>query len=325
MGTNTETRQANLANDALVNALIPLTSAELRAIQRRMQAVLTEAKAPLDPAPFMDRLIAMAKALNGFATNKLLWWYAPRGNVCSALLQKHMAFTLFVPAGRADKARQAVDLLVAAKVLPVDRDEAAAPDLETRILDIIRPLVRFPAQKAKRLAAALSRWYTVIAPSILVDLENEVDTVTLHKHAMATIQEYGPKAAAHFMRNTGLMSGSTALPIIDVHILKLLAGLGFTVTDSRGRSLPYDGYVQQFATLSKITDLPPLLLDAMAWCSYAGNWDMSGSDFDNFGPRVAKSVQQTTVKTENDNDRNQQPDITDHEDAGQGGLHPAQA
>ena len=46
-----------------------------------------------------------------------------------------------------------------------------------------------------------------------------------------------------------------------------------------------DVHAEQFAQLSRDNDLPPLFLDAMAWCAYAKNWDMSKSDFDNFNPR----------------------------------------
>jgi hypothetical protein len=93
---------------------------------------------------------------------------------------------------------------------------------------------------------------------------------------MESVVGFGEKAASHFMRNTGLMRGWSALPIIDTHIHKALEVY----------QLPHKGYPDaecSFTALATKTGIPPLLLDAVLWCAYAKNWDVTHSDFDNFG------------------------------------------
>jgi hypothetical protein len=135
----------------------------------------------------------------------------------------------------------------------------------------IRPNVRFYRTKIKRLEEAIGDW-----DKIRDGMEQSRDPESRQTWLMDNITGLGKKAAAHFMRNTGLMSGFNALPIIDVHIHKALEKLNFK----------HDAYNEaevSFKELVYLTALPPLLLDACLWCAYADNWDITHSDYDNFG------------------------------------------
>lgn len=291
MGTHAKARQID-TTDAVLTAQIPLYKDQIKVIQDRVWALLLKAGAPDDPGKDLHTR-NIARAINHFSTNRLLWWYAGVPGSADEVLQKHLAFTLFVPAGRADKARAAVDALA-----DVGLFKHGAEVITSQILDIIRPLVRFPAQKTERLAMALRRWAVELVPAIAERLDRrDQHPVADRAWIMANIKGYGPKAAAHFMRNTGIMFGTKALPIIDVHIIKLLKGLGYEMY-GEDFTRHYDKHAKQFAALARDNDLPPLFLDAMAWCAYAKNWDMSKSDFDNFNPRGVEHARPMITSSE---------------------------
>lgn len=211
----------------------------------------------------------LAGALNRFGHNAELW-STTYGNG-QEILQKHLTFTLMVPGGRASRVRDAVNLMSQRDVLPVLPGQ---PVQSLLLRQIIGPLVRFPNQKAERVVTALRGWDSYIVPVIRKHIA--LPAAELRKIVMESVVGFGEKAASHFMRNTGLMRGRSALPIIDTHIHKALE-----VYD-----LPHKGYPDaecSFTALATKTGIPPLLLDAVLWCAYAKNWDVTRSDFDNFG------------------------------------------
>lgn len=242
---------------------------------QRLSAALIRAGA-IVPEDLELKMRAVDTALRRFAMNSALWYSdTPEAR---ATLQSHLAFTLFVPAGRADKARVAVGNLRKTGLIPfkvADGDSTASVSIN--VYGLISGDVRFPKQKADRLARALMEWDNTIIPSIRHILEQRSLAIR-HDMVQQTIVGYGDKAAAHFMRNTGIMGGMDAIPIIDVHIKKLLTGLGLVTGNPK-----YGTWADQFSFCARMLGMPPLLLDAIVWQAYAQNWDLEHSDFDNFG------------------------------------------
>lgn len=209
-------------------------------------------------------MLELAKALDRFAANRKR--LVSDSAADQTLILKHAAFTMLVPGGKASKAREAVDLLFQTG-LPWE----AAYDGQAiaNIAKIIRPYVRFYRTKAKRLAGL---W--AMLPKLQFTLIRlEVDAC--RDYLVKNVPGYGPKAAAHFMRNVGLSAGDDALPIIDVHIRNFLFTLPF---DS-----PYEVEEREFAHQAKQLGVNVHLLDACVWCAYSGNWKPDNADFDNFG------------------------------------------
>ena len=213
----------------------------------------------LDPYAYMH----IVDGLQRFYANRYAWVTMP------GIIAKHLAFTVFVPGGRADKAREAVDLMDVAGYFQAPYD---TPEDEAR--KIISTRVRFPNQKAKRFFEALAQFDRI---------RDNLPTISGYLNRRDWLENnvggFGPKAATHFMRNTGLMHYSDGLPIIDVHINKVLKELNFQ----------HDTYAtasESFQRLSELIDVPVLLTDAILWCAYADNWDTTGADFDNFGIHV---------------------------------------
>lgn len=239
----------------------------------RLEAVLRELNLTL-PRDWADRVKALEEGLERFTVNGLAWF--SEDPLKLRLLKLHLAFTMFVPAGRADRARHAVMVLYGSGILHDDQSKADAGDLTDAIYVLIKGDVRFPKQKAYRLANALIRWDRIVKKAQDILMLPKPDA---REQLQRAVDGFGPKAAAHFMRNTGLMRSYSALPIIDTHIIKMIDGLGFAIDPNRDK---YKQYEQHFAALSRLLGLSPLLLDAVVWCAYAGNWDTSKSDFDNF-------------------------------------------
>jgi len=220
----------------------------------------------LDPDAYANIL----KGLQRFYANRHAW-----GGSYHSLIAKHLAFTLFVPGGRADRAREAVNLMDSAGYFIAPYDQ---PEDEAR--EIIGTRVRFPNQKADRFFGAVRQLDRIDAELPQVD-----GYINRRKWLERNIQGFGPKAATHFMRNTGLMHYSDGLPIIDVHINKALKAFNF-------RHETYDIAAESFQRLSELLDVPVLLADAILWCAYANNWNTSGADFDNFGIHLHNNKQQ---------------------------------
>lgn len=139
------------------------------------------------------------------------------------------------------------------------------------------PYTRFPNQKADRVYRLLEGWDAVFGNNLVPrPWLTEWKPDKIRDWLMVTVKGFGRKAASHFMRNTGLMSGYEAIPIIDVHIHKALEGLG----------VPH-GTMQEaetsFTALSCGIEVEPMLLDAVLWSAYSKNWNNETADFDNFG------------------------------------------
>lgn len=195
-------------------------------------------------------------------------------NTCAdnqLLLKQHLAFTLFVPAGRADRAYTAIERLTKKGMLNGKTPKTASP-----IIRVIESHVRFPAQKARRLLRALD-----ILPGFCKwaqqnkgePIQQFVDRC--HDYLLKYMPGMGMKASAHFMRNVGIWTTGYGRAIIDVHIHKALEAFNF-------KHATYDEAEQSFFMLSQLTGLPVLLLDAYLWCAYSGNWELESADFGNF-------------------------------------------
>lgn len=221
------------------------------------------------PSPTPALAGAVYDGLRKLEDNNKLWTLDPWGLV----LQEQLAFAIMVPGGRADRAAAAVKLMRDNKILPVRRNQIFLPGAAELLL-VIEKLVRFPQQKAERLAKALANWKTLVqlgqAPLLLTTLK--------HKLWMQNVDGFGPKAAAHFMRNTGLQSMSTdPIPIIDTHIRKLLLALGVVAAGAKQSVC-----AEAFNNVCMQNRAPMLLVDALAWCAYSGTTDPSSIDFGNF-------------------------------------------
>ena len=210
-------------------------------------------------------------AMGRFASNRTLWFNQHEIPEFRCLLQSHLCFTLMAPAGRADRARMGVNAL---------RDANLGGRLSwatSHVHKLIAPYCRFPNQKAGRVTRALNGWDVVFGTGDQVrPWLVEWDAQQTRTWLMKQVKGFGPKAASHFMRNTGLMSGYQALPIIDVHIHKALEGLGMphgTMPEAEA----------SFTALSRGIKVEPMLLDAVLWSAYSKNWNNETADFDNFG------------------------------------------
>ena len=217
-------------------------------------------------------LCRLNRALQRFEDNRKRWL----NTQLDPVLHMHLAFTVFVPGGRADKARRAVE------VLHVQGRFNGLFPITTVTPHSIRAYVRFPAQKAERLTRDEIIMYGYMIPGTLKHAVNgtvPMTTKALHGFIMQHFEGMGPKAAAHFMRNTGLSTGWDAIPIIDRHILKFLGMPVGSLTPGAYRRMS-DLFLQK----ARQVNIPPLMLDAALWCAYAKNWNTGDSDFDNFEP-----------------------------------------
>jgi thermostable 8-oxoguanine DNA glycosylase len=275
MGENTKTENDNIA--VLIRDAQTVNNPEGTVV--KLADVLKNCGLTAPPN-FTDHVIDIALALDRFACNRALWFSDDPDS--DALLQKHLCFTLMVPGGRANLSKVAVQMLAAVDRFPWRKD----PDNVKAVEAVCRPNVRFPGQKSWRVMAAMDRWSEIKAEvsQLIVDQDcNDSPAAFIRTQLMARgsvgIEGFGPKAAAHFMRNTGLMRGYGVIPIIDTHVKKLLLYLGYVYEDENPT---YADYVEKFMRLARKEAIPPLLLDAVAWCGFANNWNVTASDFDNF-------------------------------------------
>lgn len=291
MGTNAQTEQDDYSG-------IPLITVDAH-IYIRICTALKEIKLEFDASLLYSRLEQLANALNNFALNRG-YWRRPNHIMSRRLLQQHLVFTLMVPGGKASQARIAVDKMTAEGLLPVPVD--SEPPAHDDIAAIIRPYVRFPYQKTRRIWLNLLCWDAGIVRTVS-DLSSTCSE--MRKALINNVHGYGPKAASHFMRNTGLMAGWDALPIIDTHIHKALEALGFQHAD-------YPTAEAAYQHLARLTGITPLLLDAVLWCVYSNNWDITHADFDNFGvDNTNKIMFSETSTTGQDNARSTEPSNED--------------
>ena len=206
---------------------------------------------------------AIVHGLQRFWDNRVLW----DTEKDATLLRQHLAFTLSVPGGRADRAREAVDMLTAEGYL----GDIKARGWDDAAVAILKPRVRFYNQKARRIEDCLMKF-----EGMRRQLPQITDNMEKRKWLEWYMPGFGPKAATHFMRNSGLMSYMDGLPIIDVHIHKVLEHFGFKHSE-------YEESCHAFKSLSDLVEIPVLILDAVLWCAYANNWEVDEADFDNFG------------------------------------------
>lgn len=218
-----------------------------------------------------DGIANLKAALRRFEQNCARWTDPAFGSrEMDPVLWKHSLFTLWVPGGKASKVRTAIDAL--------DGDgwfDELSDNWDYELLvERISPYVRFPRQKAKRTRDAMA--------CLRIMFENNTvphSVLKKHTNTVKCVPGMGNKAAAHFMRNTGLSHGWEAIPIIDTHILKFLHNAKGAQTIQPGQ---YRSACTLFTAAARKYNIPPLLLDAALWCAYANNWDITHSDFDNF-------------------------------------------
>jgi thermostable 8-oxoguanine DNA glycosylase len=189
------------------------------------------------------------------------------------LVRQHLAFTLFVPGGRADRAHKAVMELTEQGYLGASYNGGWFNDTSevAKVAAIMRPNVRFYKTKAGYLARALDAFQEVP-----IAMLNNQGIDEMNRWLFNTIPGLGLKAAAHLMRNLGFFTEDYAYPIIDVHIHKLLEAGNFK-HDTYGEA------ETSFLRLAELTDIPVVLLDAYVWCTYSQNWNPDTADFSNFG------------------------------------------
>lgn len=209
--------------------------------------------------------VLLLKSLVRFSLNRKLFDVEEE----DLTLRKHLAFTLFVPGGKASKARQAVDQIASLNLLDIMMLENLG--IWEQGVEAVRPLIRFHMTKMNYLREALFKW---------PEIRKEAGTKTpleFYTWFCTNIYGFGSKAGAHFMRNTGLIPFHfNDIAIIDTHIYKALDAFQLRYSDK------YADAARAFKIVAELTGVPLLLLDAVLWCSYANNWDISNSDFDNF-------------------------------------------
>ena len=152
------------------------------------------------------------------------------------------------------------------------------PPSSVVVAKMIRPYARFHNVKAVRLVSALKTQLPKLINVVCIPstLPRDAWLYEIKGWIRTNLKGLGQKAAAHFMRNTGLWMEHYAFPLIDVHIHKALEAYHF-------KHSTYKEAEKSFWTFAKMTDLPVILLDAVLWCAYANNWEFSNSDFDNYG------------------------------------------
>lgn len=216
------------------------------------------------------------------------------------LFLKQLAFTLIVPGGKASKAAEAV------KILESDTDWFSGirylqsnvfgtqTVLPQTVVDKLVPLMRFPKQKTLRLERAFRRYHNLVLQLSNTDLS---DTIAVHKLLMKTVKGFGPKAAAHFMRNTGLQTlDSTFIPIVDTHVMKFVRAafpnalitikrtpmnmprVPTTQAEQWLKATPKI-YGEMYAEYCENNNANPLLLDAYLWCAYSNTTVPESIDF----------------------------------------------
>lgn len=195
--------------------------------------------------------------------------------ILDPVIYKHLAFTLFAPAGKAIRAKKAVDDMSKAGIFEDIHQNKHIDNV--KIAELIKPNVRFHTQKAIRFCSAANKISTlpIVGSSLDTNLEKHKAIETSHNWLLNNIKGLGKKATAHFMRNIGLWDDYKAYPIIDIHIKKLLDSCNLKMGT-------YEIEEQSFQKISELFGIPVLLLDAYVWCMYSGNWNTKNADFDNF-------------------------------------------
>jgi thermostable 8-oxoguanine DNA glycosylase len=132
------------------------------------------------------------------------------------------------------------------------RDEIEALLSEPLLVDGRRVKYRFPRQRADRLAVALSQ---------LREAPPQTDDPLAFREHLMTLPGIGPKTASWIVRN---WSGSDAVAILDVHVLRAGTIIGLFPSDYR---LPRD-YValeRRFLAFASALQVPASFLDALIW------------------------------------------------------------
>lgn len=235
---------------------------------------------PVGPLPKEASGLIIARAVAGFRDNFPALQF--RDEADSALVKKHLAFTLFVPAGKADRAALAIQKMDKAGWF--DSDFLPPDDWDPEIMDglceLIKSHVRFYRQKAQRLKLCFEK-LDELRRNVIGRDEFGMPTRETVDYLRSWLVKRMPgmnfKAASHFCRNTGVWTFGHACAIIDVHILKALEACYM-------RCDTYESAERSFLRLSALLRIPPLMLDAFVWCAYANNWAPSAADFSNFKP-----------------------------------------
>lgn len=137
--------------------------------------------------------------------------------------------------------------------LPGDRDAIhAAMHEPLEVPGRARPIrYRFATQRADRVASALRRLHDQEAP----DDPHEL------RQFLLGLAGVGPKTASWVVRN---WTGSDAVAIIDIHVLRAGVAAGFFLPEWR---LPgnYVSFEQAFCTVARLGGVSPAALDACMW------------------------------------------------------------
>ena len=263
MGKNNATEEDNhIWQDVMLHAATCAVFAGANEYDRLI-LLLKTLEIPEKDFPTEKQLEHLRYQLQNLRSNFLHWFKKDQ-----TILKKHLAFTLLVPGGKADRARGAVNAICHKGWLGIPPGVGVR-----RIAALIKPYVRFHNVKAKRLVDTLTRKFFRLVETVHLNPDR---IQVIHDYILKNIKGLGRKATAHFMRNTGLCMDKFAYPIIDVHIHKVLEKLKF-------KHATYNEAEQSFWTLVKVVGMDVILLDAALWCIYSRNWNFTNSDFDNFG------------------------------------------
>ena len=177
----------------------------------------------------------------------------------------YFIFTLLVPGGKASTTFEAVKRLIALDVIPEKPEE----------LVVHLRGVRFANTKAHRLTKAIKQW-----PEVVALLREHLPLRETHTRLIELVDGVGPKVAAHFLRNIGVQSATSAfIPIVDTHIRKFTMCLNPTLSTNSPELVVANCFVNWCET-EKVSGL---LADAVIWAGYSGLTENTETDFDGFG------------------------------------------
>ena len=231
---------------------------------------------------------AVYDGLERLAGNRKLWFEPESPTRLHRTLRLQLLFTLLVPGGKASKAavaasaldrlflrkNRAVFALLRSRSIPRElKIKEVIRRLDSIVDDVMYKNVRFPRTKLDRVGFANN-----VLPSMLPELIRKLmdgPTEILHKALVDNVPGFGPKAAAHFMRNTGLQTMDTGfVPIVDTHIRRFMGIVGIAGSQK--------ACGKEFAHLCQSLDVNPLLADALVWCVASGTEDPGSVDFGNW-------------------------------------------
>jgi N-glycosylase/DNA lyase len=180
---------------------------------------------------------------------------------------RELCFCLISPVTRFEAVKDCISRLERRGIL--DR-LSSNPEL-VKVKEIERALssrpgaCRFPAQKARRLAAASAFFYgNPMRSGVLRFLEKFPDSLAAREALVKQVPGLGMKEASHFLRNTGR---GNRVAVLDVHLRRFMVENG--IVDSRVAAsdspASYSSMEREFTSLAFNSGLDPAALDQAIW------------------------------------------------------------